>query len=65
MQQRPITQRAYSGVLDLPMPTIAAVDGFALGGGLEIALSREPSWATLRDRLALRMSPQAEPDVTP
>ncbi|SNC71430.1 short chain enoyl-CoA hydratase [Kytococcus aerolatus] len=39
MEQRPVTQGAYGGVLDLPMPTIAAVDGFALGGGLEIALS--------------------------
>ena len=26
-------------MLDLPVPAIAAVDGFALGGGLEIALS--------------------------
>ncbi|WP_374927788.1 enoyl-CoA hydratase/isomerase family protein [Kytococcus sedentarius] len=39
MEQRPVTQRAYGGVLELPMPTLAAVDGFALGGGLEIALS--------------------------
>ena len=31
--QRPIARAAYTGVLDLPMPTIAAVDGFALGGG--------------------------------
>ncbi len=37
--QRPIARAAYTGVLDLPMPTIAAVDGFALGGGAEIALS--------------------------
>lgn len=35
-------------------PVIAAAElGFARAEGLEIALSREPSWATLRDRLAL------------
>lgn len=37
--QRPITRAAYTGVLELPMPTIAAVEGYALGGGAEIALS--------------------------
>ena len=37
--QRPLAQAAYRGVLDLPVPAIAAVDGFALGGGFEIALS--------------------------
>jgi enoyl-CoA hydratase/carnithine racemase len=37
--QRPVARAAYGGVLNLPVPTIAVVDGFALGGGLEIALS--------------------------
>jgi len=38
-EQRPVARAAYNGVLTLPMPTIAVVEGFALGGGLEIALS--------------------------
>ncbi|MGO4664202.1 enoyl-CoA hydratase/isomerase family protein [Terrabacter sp. 2TAF16] len=39
MEQRPVARAAYTGVLDLPVPAIAAVDGFALGGGFELALS--------------------------
>jgi len=39
LAQRPVAAAAYRGVLDLPMPTVAAVHGFALGGGFEIALS--------------------------
>ena len=38
-RQRPQARAAYTGVLDLPMPTVAAVHGFALGGGFELALS--------------------------
>ncbi|MCX2969209.1 enoyl-CoA hydratase-related protein [Streptomyces sp. TRM70308] len=38
-RQRPYARAAYTGVLQLPMPTIAAVHGFALGGGFELALS--------------------------
>ena len=39
LAQRLVARAAYSGVLNLPMPSIAVVEGFALGGGLEIALS--------------------------
>ncbi|AOT60745.1 MULTISPECIES: enoyl-CoA hydratase/isomerase family protein [Streptomyces] len=39
MRQRPTARAAYTGVLELPMPAIAAVRGFALGGGFELALA--------------------------
>lgn len=39
VRHRPVSRAGYGGVLALPVPAIAAVDGFALGGGLEIALS--------------------------
>jgi enoyl-CoA hydratase/carnithine racemase len=38
-RQRPIFRAAFAGVLELPVPTIAAVSGYALGGGFEFALS--------------------------
>lgn len=39
MAQRPVFRAAFGGVLALPVPAIAAVHGFALGGGYELALS--------------------------
>lgn len=38
VRQRPGNRAAYRSILDLAMPAIAAVDGFALGGGFELAL---------------------------
>ena len=38
-RQRPLARSAYTSVLELPVPAVAAVAGFALGGGYELALS--------------------------
>jgi enoyl-CoA hydratase/carnithine racemase len=38
-EQRMLFRAAFGGVLNLPQPTVAAVHGFALGGGSELALS--------------------------
>jgi enoyl-CoA hydratase/carnithine racemase len=39
VRQRPRARAAYTGVLELPMPTVASVHGYALGGGFELALA--------------------------
>jgi enoyl-CoA hydratase/carnithine racemase len=61
-RQRPQTRAAYAGVLELPMPAIAAVHGFALGGGFEIALSCD---LIVADRTALVGLPEVSVGVIP
>ncbi|MEU6038698.1 enoyl-CoA hydratase-related protein [Actinomadura sp. NPDC047616] len=39
LAQRPVLRAAFRGVLDLPQPVVAAVHGYALGGGCEFVLS--------------------------
>ncbi|MGW5095102.1 enoyl-CoA hydratase/isomerase family protein [Streptomyces nodosus] len=62
MRQRPVARAAYTGVLELPMPTIAAVHGFALGGGFELALSCD---LIVADRTAVLGLPEVSVGVIP
>ncbi|MFD5191443.1 enoyl-CoA hydratase/isomerase family protein [Streptomyces sp. NPDC058357] len=62
LRQRPTARSAYTGVLELPMPTIAAVHGFALGGGFELALSCD---LIVADRTAVVGLPEVSVGVIP
>jgi enoyl-CoA hydratase/carnithine racemase len=59
---RLVTRAAYRSVLDLPMPAIAAVQGFALGGGFELALGCD---LIVADRTAVVGLPEVSVGVIP
>lgn len=61
-RQRPVARAAYTGVLELPVPTVAAVHGFALGGGFELALSCD---LIVADRTAVVGLPEVSVGVIP
>uniref|UniRef100_UPI00117EBD3B enoyl-CoA hydratase/isomerase family protein n=1 Tax=Streptomyces bobili TaxID=67280 RepID=UPI00117EBD3B len=62
VRQRPVSRGAYTGVLELPVPTVAAVHGFALGGGFELALACD---VIVADRTAVVGLPEVSVGVIP
>ncbi|MBA4861250.1 enoyl-CoA hydratase/isomerase family protein [Streptomyces sp. PSKA54] len=62
VRQRPVARGAYTGVLELPMPTVAALHGFALGGGFELALACD---LIVADRTAVVGLPEVSVGVIP
>lgn len=52
-QQHDIFEEAYSLLRNFPMPVIAAVNGFALGGGMEMLLSCDLRYAASHAKMGL------------
>jgi enoyl-CoA hydratase/carnithine racemase len=62
MAQRPAFRAAFRALLALPQPAIAAVHGFALGGGCELALSCD---VIVADETAVLGLPEATVGLVP
>lgn len=62
MAQRPAFRAAFGALLALPQPAIAAVHGFALGGGCELALSCD---VIVADGTAVLGQPEASVGLVP
>jgi enoyl-CoA hydratase/carnithine racemase len=59
---RLVSRAAYRSVLDLPVPVVVAVHGFALGGGLELALAGD---LIVADRTAVLGLPEVSVGIIP
>src|SRR5262252_8310753 len=62
LAQRPAFREAFRALLALPQPAIAAVHGFALGGGCELALSCD---VIVADETAVLGLPEATVGLVP
>jgi enoyl-CoA hydratase/carnithine racemase len=60
--QREVFRRAFTAIRELPVPVVAAVHGFALGGGYELALSCD---LIVADRTAVVGLPEVTLGIVP
>ncbi|RKQ35795.1 enoyl-CoA hydratase/isomerase family protein [Oceanobacillus halophilus] len=61
-KQHDIFENAFKEIRDFPYPVIAAINGYALGGGLEMALSCDLRYSVAHGKLGL---PEAKIGIIP